>query len=303
MEKKLKLVKDHRLCHNCLRTGNSIYSCPSSYRCRFCRKNHHSTLHSSGSSGAYITPATPTTADISTISVDRVTGTTSLGSNVLLGTTSVILESKNGDSIVMRALIDPASEGSFVLCSRITSNACLSFSAAVLPRLTSLLPRREVRNTSWNHFQGRPHADPNFSNPAQIDCIIGAEAYLSLILPGLHQGPAGGSVTQNTRLGWILVGPTETDSTSTDAPAERLCCTSRVVISTELQLFWEIEELCSKSWRSPADEECEDHFRHKHRRDSSGRYVVRLPFRQTPTLGDSRSVALQRLLTLERRLA
>ena len=58
----------------------------------------------------------------------------------------------------------------------------------------------------------------------------------------------------------------------------------------------------SKSRRSPAEEECEDHFQRTHRRDCSGRYVVRLPFRQTPSLRDSRTVALHRLLTLEHRL-
>ena len=65
MEKKLKLVRDHRLCHNCLPSGHGTSSCPSSYRCRFCGKKHHSTLHSSGSSGSaapttpgYVAPAT-----------------------------------------------------------------------------------------------------------------------------------------------------------------------------------------------------------------------------------------------------
>ena len=249
--------------------------------------------------------------------------------------------------MVVRALIDPASEGSFIservvqtlalarqpssitisgvgggggggggeisaksnylasiiLRSRISSNACLSFSAAVLPRLRSLLPRREVKNTTWNHLQGLPLADPDFSNPAQIDCIIVAEAYPSLVFPGLRRGTAGGPVAQNTRLGWILVGPTTPDATATEAPAERLCCTTRVAISTELRRFWKIEELCPKSRRSPAEEECEDHFRRTHQRDNTGRYIVRLPFRQTPSLRDSRSVALHRLLTLERRLA
>ncbi|XP_011884070.1 PREDICTED: uncharacterized protein LOC105571210 [Vollenhovia emeryi] len=47
----------------------------------------------------------------------------------------------------------------------------------------------------------------------------------------------------------------------------------------------------------------EAHFRNTVRRDSTGRYVVRLPFRETnQRLGESRYIALKRLTSLERKL-
>jgi len=53
-----------------------------------------------------------------------------------------------------------------------------------------------------------------------------------------------------------------------------------------------------------SDEElkCEAHFLKNVSRDGSGRYIVRLPFRETDKLGDSHAVALKRLSSLERKL-
>ena len=176
-DRKVKAVREHRLCLNWLRSGHSVDNCPSSYRCRSCGEDHHSSLHISGSPGLS-TPVitghgntTPqTSVHVSSGSVERVTCATNLGSNVLLGTAAITIKSKSGGSITVRALIDPASEGSFVSeevvqalslvrqpstvaifgvggevsakSSYITSiiakshvqpNFCLSFSAAVLP--------------------------------------------------------------------------------------------------------------------------------------------------------------------------
>ena len=85
------------------------------------RKESYSLLHSSGAAGAtytaaagHNTPASTNSVKVSTTPVDRVTCTTSLGSSVLLGTASVLIESKGSGSVLVRALIDPASEGSYV---------------------------------------------------------------------------------------------------------------------------------------------------------------------------------------------
>ena len=173
----------------------------------------------------------------------------------------------------------------------------------MLSRLTALLRRREVRYSSWNHLQGLPLADPDFHQPAPIDCIIGNDEYPSLVLPGLRRGPAGSPIAQRTRLGWILVGPTEPISVLDEAAADRLSFNTTISVSTELRRFWEVEKLNTKPRRSPEEDQCENHFSRTHRRDSSGRYVVRLSFRRPPSLGDSRPVALQRFLSLERRFA
>ena len=186
-------------------------SCPSSYRCRYCGKPHHSLLHAANPHGlppptsaspGNVTQQAPT--DVSNAPIDRVSCTVTLGNNVLLDTVGLLLESTHGGSMIARALIDQGSEGLFVLervaralsltrqpssvvisgvggdvsaketsitsviaKSRVDSNSYLSFSAAVLPRLTALLPRLEVRITSWDQLRGLSLAYPDFDKPAQ----------------------------------------------------------------------------------------------------------------------------------------
>ena len=70
-----------------------------------------------------------------------------------------------------------------------------------------------------------------------------------------------------------------------------------------LTWFWELEELPTASLRSPDDEKCYQHFVSTHSRNDEGRYVVRLPFKQIPTLGDTLPVAAASYRKLERRLS
>lgn len=64
------------------------------------------------------------------------------------------------------------------------------------------------------------------------------------------------------------------------------------------------EETTSKiSILNPEDEECEQHFLSICTRDTTGRYIVRLPLKTNPSiLGDSKSKALSCLTKLSRRL-
>lgn len=68
-----------------------------------------------------------------------------------------------------------------------------------------------------------------------------------------------------------------------------------------------IDSDCSNT-RTTEEEWCEQHFLDTHRRDDTGRFNVRLPFRfnfdaSIGALGRSRNIAVQGLLHLERRFA
>lgn len=82
-----------------------------------------------------------------------------------------------------------------------------------------------------------------------------------------------------------------------------LHCQTHADISVQLQAFWELEELKATPRISPEDSYCEEHFLRTHQRDSSGRYMVRLPFAITPDqLGNNRAIANRRFHNLEARL-
>lgn len=70
--------------------------------------------------------------------------------------------------------------------------------------------------------------------------------------------------------------------------------------------FWEFEEIPTNSTSSLSKEaqECEQHFITTHSRDTNGRYIVQLPFKQSSnSLGDSRSKAVRTLNHLSKRLS
>jgi len=64
-----------------------------------------------------------------------------------------------------------------------------------------------------------------------------------------------------------------------------------------------IEEITTDTPKSDEEFECEAHFAKFVTRNDDGRYMVRLPFRKdNKSLSDSRTVALRRLNSLERKL-
>ncbi|XP_065091062.1 uncharacterized protein LOC135712028 [Ochlerotatus camptorhynchus] len=71
-----------------------------------------------------------------------------------------------------------------------------------------------------------------------------------------------------------------------------------------MEKFWKIEEDPSATNYSPNETACEEFFQRTVARDSSGRYMVRLPFKETVTqrLGDNKKSPLHRFRLLENRL-
>ncbi|XP_029054778.2 uncharacterized protein LOC114882067 [Osmia bicornis bicornis] len=104
-------------------------------------------------------------------------------------------------------------------------------------------------------------------------------------------------VLQKTQLGWIIGGSV---TVTMPQPKRNAFLTS---LDTDIKRFWEIEEGSTKQHLSAEERECEKHFSEHTRRDDSGRYVVALPFNEKKTqLGESRSRALHRFFSLERKL-
>lgn len=71
-----------------------------------------------------------------------------------------------------------------------------------------------------------------------------------------------------------------------------------------VQKFWSLDSVPTINPLSKAEQECEDHFKRTYFRDNTGRFVVKLPFKEsTSRLGDSRDLAIRRLKGLEYRLS
>lgn len=182
--------------------------------------------------------------------------------------------------------------------------------AHVLRKLTSFLPERNIVVQLWPNLPVMKLADPMFNIPNKIDLLLGAEVYCQIITEGFIRGPPGTLIAQNTKLGWILSGKVGGDSETNTTYCSSTITTMHTNICDEdfnLKQFWELESdnfILGKKQFTPEEERCEDIFQKTTKRDSSGRYIVKLPFKDDDPsckYGKSRDTTIRRLFSLEKR--
>ncbi|XP_012271144.2 uncharacterized protein LOC105694768 [Orussus abietinus] len=264
-----------------------------------------------------------TVASASQVTRGAVKGNTVRARPVLLATAIVTVETASGRQMRVKALIDQGSEVSLIsesvaqhlqlprkatcisivgvggsegcavkgstnlrVRSQVDPGFTLELRALVLPRLTAHLPTQQVATGNWPHLTGLALADPDYAARSKIDLLLGADVYGDILLEGLRKGCAGAPLAQQTAVGWVLSGPTGGTTYETTGPttAQSFQCTSQKGLYKALQRFWELEEAPTRQYSLTAEETaCEDHYARTVRRDGDGRYVVRLPFKTSPT--------------------
>ncbi|XP_076291883.1 uncharacterized protein LOC143214555 [Lasioglossum baleicum] len=184
------------------------------------------------------------------------------------------------------------------------TGSTLSTTALILPSLTRYVPGRSHQTVSWHNTRDLDLADENPTSSDPIDIIIGADLYGSILLDGLRAGSTYEPTAQNSIFGWFLSGPAGSNDLSSCSVVPTYHCSPSDSLDLELRRFWEIEEIPTSSHFTDDEQQCENHFRNTHRRDSSGRYVVRLPFKRNPPIeiGYSYRIAERMLTKLEIRL-
>ncbi|XP_065086854.1 uncharacterized protein LOC135708681 [Ochlerotatus camptorhynchus] len=262
--------------------------------------------------------------------------------NVLLLTATINVIDKFGRSHTCRAVLDCASHTSYItadLCKKLglstteldfeyggiaeshghaNRGALVTFASRcsdyrnvvpciILERLTSELPLKPINIADWPIPGSIPLADPQFHHPGKISILLGNKLFFQLLEPGNIKLGSDDClpVLQNTKLGWVVSGGYKNcdNQPRTNAPS-CLLTASTDPLSDQLRKFWELEEYTNTSPHFNEEEiRCEEHFTKHTIRDSSGKFIVRLPYLESPTsLGKSREIAEKRLLHLERKL-
>ncbi|XP_043496425.1 uncharacterized protein LOC122520402 [Polistes fuscatus] len=281
-----------------------------------CSGGHHELLRSNGVGGAECTCRAP-----------------SLAAPALLLTAVVHLLDRDGRPHECRVLLDSGSEAHFLtirfanllriakrdvnvpisgvnqtetrvkqailatLKSR-TENYALELQFLLLPTVTNRLPSQRIPQEELIIPAGIQLADPKFYEPANIDAILGVEIFASLWRAGQSIRLNENLMAQGTVLGWLVMS-----TGNTRTPQSVNCHTATVDLNSQLEKFWKIEEVAESSIRSHEENLCEAHYRSNTRRDDTGRYIVRLPFKEENQLGDSYTSALRRFHALERSLS
>ncbi|XP_043284935.1 uncharacterized protein [Venturia canescens] len=169
----------------------------------------------------------------------------------------------------------------------------------VIPKIADNVPNEVFPREAFHIPKNMKLADPKFHLPQKIDVLIGSGTTLSLLSIGQCDLSQDGCdlFIQKTQLGWAVAGGKSNAKTG-----NRVIC-QLVELKKQIAKFWLLDDASTNQTDLLEDTDCETYFKRNVVREPSGRYTVRLPFRNTNReLGDSRSIALRRFLGLQKRL-
>jgi hypothetical protein len=340
-------VKANNLCYNCLAPGHSARHCHLNMSCRICHKRHHTLVHQS-TSIASPNRADNVQANHSQMEEDpeenadpepeiKLSSHLSTGaSTALLATALVPIKDEAGNVTLLRALVDPGSQATFLseraaqmlrlkrspvtgtvtgvgattttvkhaayveLLSRHEGSFRLKVKLYIMStRLTTQLPARTISTSTWPHLQGLLLADPSFNQPGRVDMLLGVDVCAQIMKSEVIRGPPGTPCAQNTSLGWILFGSINEHRQRDELTVMHL----NLDLDDMLKQMWEHDR--EENGKHTANEKrCEEIYQSTTTRTENGSYVVKLPTKQEILLsphGETRDIAMRRLYQLERR--
>jgi len=340
LPEKWERVKSLNLCENCLQKGHTISQCKSG-PCRRCSENHNSLLHpiEPQVNPVGLTLVEQVNSSVTDQPEETTVCKISSASQVLLATVLVNVVDSEGQSHLCRALLDNASMSNFVsskfasklslskfetntsvtgideanvkvsqgctlqVCS-FQTNFNVSIQCFILPKITNKLPLFSLSHDSINIPSNVSLSDPKFYLSQDIDMLIGAEVFWRIMCKGFRNLGPGLPVLQNTKFGWIVTGSFTSQMSDRNSQQVSTChLVSQYEIQTQLQTFWELEEVATKCPWSQEEQMAEQHFIDTVRRSEDGRFVVSIPLKESISkLGHSRDGAAKQFFSLEKRL-
>lgn len=263
-------------------------------------------------------------AQVQTINIQSTIALHQAGS-VLLATAMIGVRSKHGEIIMLRALLDQGSQSAFIsenaaqtlklkresisvvisgigaktqvakhaielfVFPRFESDFSITTRAIVLSKLTEITPfEHDLKDFEFTN--NLTLADPSFLRDSEIDIILGASEYASAIKSGLVKSEKN-LIAQNSEFGWIVSG-------MINKPASNyrlVTMVTNVELTKKLNNFFDNSEFYNVDGEMLTEEEamCEEIYDQTHCRDSNGRYIVTIPFKNAvkkPDLGDSKRI-------------
>ena len=179
----------------------------------------------------------------------------------------------------------------------------------VINQISKNLPSNHINIDldMYNHMHELDLADREFTVPTQIEILLGSDIYATLLREGLRffKDDYVNLCAQRTIFGWVILGCVGSSDESVSASSYHINVINEYDdLNVTLKKFWQIEEVCNsdiKPW-SIDEKKCEQFYIDTVSRDIDGRYVVRLPWKEGPPLGESRAIAMKRLTQVEKKL-
>ena len=333
-----ELIKVKKLCFNCLRPGHRSEDC-GKLKCKQCGRKHHTHLHRESihnrntdqqtTSGTTSTQANEkqknnaitTTAIAKSKEENKFTGAmTQRTSEEVLLQTAIASVNVHGKTILLRALLDSASQNNLItesavqrlqlkkkssntkvfgiggtvqdnkgcedlLISSRNRSSTVNNSSSILTKMTDNLQSRFIDTSQWETVKELELADPDFNKPSAIDLLIGASHY-EYIMIGNNQlkEPNCGITYRLSMFGWFVIGREQTDKSYTN-DLQIFFDSSE---PENLQRFWETEEAPAAQLWTAEEKCCNDHFKETTRSSPECLFIVKIPFKnETKALGVS----------------
>ncbi|XP_058828585.1 uncharacterized protein LOC131688396 [Topomyia yanbarensis] len=182
------------------------------------------------------------------------------------------------------------------------SNFNASLECLVTPKVTGTIPSSKINIEHWDLPCGVVLADPEFHTPDKVDLLIGAELFFDILKPSQLNLADDLPLLRDTHFGWIVSGVV-IEPQNVNVSIQQANHATIDDIQRMMHQFWQIEEVPDVPKLSTEELACEAHFLSTYERDVSGRFIVKLPFKENfNQLNDCRTLALKRFLMLEKRL-
>ncbi|XP_063392620.1 uncharacterized protein LOC134678100 [Cydia fagiglandana] len=184
----------------------------------------------------------------------------------------------------------------------------ISVVATVMYRVTGNIPYYDTEIRTHLDSSKLELADPALDKSQDVDIILGTDV-LNYIYTGskiLTNIP--GVEAYGTCFGHVLMGATWNYPSSLTTPTAGTSVEDYGIHATRLEdvleRFWRVEQPPEERPQHPEHLECERLYTSTTQRLDNGQFMVRLPLRaDRPKLGESRALAMRRLISLEARLA
>ncbi|GFW55249.1 DUF1758 domain-containing protein [Trichonephila clavipes] len=141
-------------------------------------------------------------------------------------------------------------------------------------------------------------------SPKECDIIFGSDCFFDCFRSGKIVGSKNETIAQRTMFGWVVAGKLNVKNKEPHELYSHFLSTENELNTDQLlQRFWETAELSvKKQFLSDEEQFCENYFKSNFKYNDEGRFVVKLPiYRDTSRLGNSKGIAISRLLAMERR--
>lgn len=187
------------------------------------------------------------------------------------------------------------------------STNCIFDQAFILPHQNEwrpILPSKELPVQEKDLEFRSALADPEYYMPKEVHIILGV-GFVAKIFDKKIGYDVKGAAVIDTPFGNVIMGEHE-DLESTDnlsTVGALVDCEMEEKLNKMIERLWEMDSTGTESKRTKEQEMVENHFMDTHRRDSSGRFVIFIPFKpNVHDIGSSRQVALRRFMYTEKKL-